>query len=182
MLRVRMAFGGFPRAAAYSTLCSQFSTEELREQMDKKFNIRNMSVIAHVDHGAQPPASACLCCTGLHDSSSGHRQGANASRKRSSGFGGTWTVINLLNPYSRRDLRIDLRLRNESRWVTGLHLIDPIAACSFGVRFLFRESFLSNFSHCSPCREVHPYRLPGGRRGDYLRGVCRRHASDRHPR
>ena len=28
----------------------QFSIDELRRQMDKKHNIRNMSVIAHVDH------------------------------------------------------------------------------------------------------------------------------------
>ena len=28
-----------------------FTTEEVRECMDKKENIRNMSVIAHVDHG-----------------------------------------------------------------------------------------------------------------------------------
>ena len=29
----------------------KFTTEELRGIMDKKNNIRNMSVIAHVDHG-----------------------------------------------------------------------------------------------------------------------------------
>ena len=29
---------------------SQFSIDELRKQMDFKHNIRNMSVIAHVDH------------------------------------------------------------------------------------------------------------------------------------
>ena len=28
-----------------------FTTDEVRECMDKKENIRNMSVIAHVDHG-----------------------------------------------------------------------------------------------------------------------------------
>jgi elongation factor 2 len=30
----------------------KFTAEELRRIMDKKNNIRNMSVIAHVDHGA----------------------------------------------------------------------------------------------------------------------------------
>ena len=29
----------------------KFSADELRNIMDKKHNIRNMSVIAHVDHG-----------------------------------------------------------------------------------------------------------------------------------
>ena len=29
----------------------KFSADELRSIMDKKHNIRNMSVIAHVDHG-----------------------------------------------------------------------------------------------------------------------------------
>jgi hypothetical protein len=29
----------------------KFSADELRAIMDKKHNIRNMSVIAHVDHG-----------------------------------------------------------------------------------------------------------------------------------
>lgn len=29
----------------------KFTVEELRRIMDKKNNIRNMSVIAHVDHG-----------------------------------------------------------------------------------------------------------------------------------
>lgn len=29
----------------------KFTTEELRRTMDKKHNIRNMSVIAHMDHG-----------------------------------------------------------------------------------------------------------------------------------
>ena len=32
----------------------QFSIDELRRQMDKKHNIRNMSVIAHVDHVSAP--------------------------------------------------------------------------------------------------------------------------------
>ena len=32
----------------------KFTTEEIRGLMDKLPNIRNMSVIAHVDHGALP--------------------------------------------------------------------------------------------------------------------------------
>lgn len=33
----------------------KFTAEELRRIMDKKHNIRNMSVIAHVDHGMRTP-------------------------------------------------------------------------------------------------------------------------------
>ena len=33
--------------------CLQFTIEEIRMLMDKQKNIRNMSVIAHVDHGRQ---------------------------------------------------------------------------------------------------------------------------------
>ena len=32
----------------------KFTAEELRRIMDYKHNIRNMSVIAHVDHGINP--------------------------------------------------------------------------------------------------------------------------------
>jgi elongation factor 2 len=32
----------------------KFTAEELRRIMDMKHNIRNMSVIAHVDHGMMP--------------------------------------------------------------------------------------------------------------------------------
>ena len=35
---------------------AQFTIDELRRQMDKKHNIRNMSVIAHVDHVRSLPA------------------------------------------------------------------------------------------------------------------------------
>jgi hypothetical protein len=31
----------------------KFTIDEIRKLMDKKWNIRNMSVIAHVDHGRQ---------------------------------------------------------------------------------------------------------------------------------
>ena len=36
----------------------KFTTEEIRGLMDHLPNIRNMSVIAHVDHGAEPPPPA----------------------------------------------------------------------------------------------------------------------------
>ena len=35
----------------------KFTIEELRKLMDFKFNIRNMSVIAHVDHGTYSPCA-----------------------------------------------------------------------------------------------------------------------------
>ena len=40
----------------------KFTIDQLRKLMDKKKNIRNMSVIAHVDHGACPAVTACSAC------------------------------------------------------------------------------------------------------------------------
>lgn len=37
----------------------KFTAEELRAIMDKKHNIRNMSVIAHVDHGMRVIVVMC---------------------------------------------------------------------------------------------------------------------------
>ena len=37
----------------------KFTAEELRNIMDKKNNIRNMSVIAHVDHGMRLNSEQC---------------------------------------------------------------------------------------------------------------------------
>jgi hypothetical protein len=37
----------------------KFTAEELRRIMDKKNNIRNMSVIAHVDHGTCQNCGQC---------------------------------------------------------------------------------------------------------------------------
>jgi hypothetical protein len=37
----------------------KFTIEEIRALMDKKENIRNMSVIAHVDHGERPLPRPC---------------------------------------------------------------------------------------------------------------------------
>jgi hypothetical protein len=39
----------------------RFTIDQLRKLMDKKHNIRNMSVIAHVDHGALTSHSGRLC-------------------------------------------------------------------------------------------------------------------------
>lgn len=36
----------------FTSLQVKFTMEQVRRIMDKKHNIRNMSVIAHVDHGA----------------------------------------------------------------------------------------------------------------------------------
>jgi elongation factor 2 len=41
----------------------KFTAEELRRIMDKKNNIRNMSVIAHVDHGMC--TTVCLMASGI---------------------------------------------------------------------------------------------------------------------
>jgi len=40
----------------------RFTIEEIRELMDKKHNIRNISVIAHVDHGQCGIDSSPLRC------------------------------------------------------------------------------------------------------------------------
>jgi len=42
-----------------------FSLEEIREIMDKQNNIRNMSVIAHVDHGKSTLSDALVCKAGI---------------------------------------------------------------------------------------------------------------------
>jgi len=41
----------FSNNVTYLTLQVKFTADELRRIMDYKHNIRNMSVIAHVDHG-----------------------------------------------------------------------------------------------------------------------------------
>eukprot|EP00955_Chlamydomonas_euryale_P050786 354654-Chlamydomonas_euryale.AAC.11 len=41
----------FPRLAEPAVKMPKFTIEEIRMLMDKKHNIRNISVIAHVDHG-----------------------------------------------------------------------------------------------------------------------------------
>ena len=44
---------------------SKFNVELIREVMDNQENIRNMSVIAHVDHGKSTLTDALICKAGL---------------------------------------------------------------------------------------------------------------------
>lgn len=48
------------------------TADELRASMDKKHNIRNMSVIAHVDHGQPSFAIALYVCSSTNGSISLH--------------------------------------------------------------------------------------------------------------
>jgi len=42
-----------------------FTVDQMREIMDKKNNIRNMSVIAHVDHGKSTLTASLVAAAGI---------------------------------------------------------------------------------------------------------------------
>lgn len=42
-----------------------FTVDQIRALMDKKKNIRNMSVIAHVDHGKSTLTDSLVCKAGI---------------------------------------------------------------------------------------------------------------------
>lgn len=42
-----------------------FSVDQIREIMDKQANIRNMSVIAHVDHGKSTLSDSLIAKAGI---------------------------------------------------------------------------------------------------------------------
>merc|ERR1712038_853934 len=54
-----------PRGISKDFIMVNFTTDEVRECMDKKANIRNMSVIAHVDHGKSTLTDSLVAKAGI---------------------------------------------------------------------------------------------------------------------
>lgn len=57
-------FFSFPRPLL-SFFKVNFTVDQIRAIMDKKANIRNMSVIAHVDHGKSTLTDSLVCKAGI---------------------------------------------------------------------------------------------------------------------
>ena len=58
-----------------------FTVDEIRDIMDKKLNIRNMSVIAHVDHGKSTLTDSLLSKAGIIAASKAGEMRATDTRK-----------------------------------------------------------------------------------------------------
>lgn len=57
---------GFPESACLPPPQQvNFTVDQIRAIMDKKANIRNMSVIAHVDHGKSTLTDSLVCKAGI---------------------------------------------------------------------------------------------------------------------
>merc|ERR1712113_18269 len=57
--------GGDVQTLSALVIMVKFTMEELRRQMDMKDNIRNMSVIAHVDHGKSTLTDSLIASAGI---------------------------------------------------------------------------------------------------------------------
>src|ERR1700733_7780203 len=68
MVRIlKIVVFGYLTKSGFSLFIEQvhFTVDEMRALMDKKKNIRNMSVIAHVDHGKSTLTDSLVCKSGI---------------------------------------------------------------------------------------------------------------------